>query len=406
MLKKRCIAIKTRLDSWLRHICKNTGADSTEKVRASKELDYKRLEERIKQISEKYKAAGLTVVVVRNGRIEWTTSFGCADRENKIAAGCDTTYRVASISKTVTAMIVMKLWDKGIVDIDKDVSSYLGFTVRNPHYPDMPITLENLMTHTSGISDRGTYLDAVESGRGYPPLEDILTPGRISYSAENFYRYKPGSNYNYSNFEYGIIAAIVECVTGKRFYDYARDAIFGPLQLNAGFLPNWISGREKIANIYRNGVLSFSRETALSGIDRISKFPIGRLYLLAQGNLYISAVDLAKLMIVLMEDGTFEGKRILSVEAVDMINKVRTFRCNHHIKMNGLGIDITDKLAAGRLLRGHQGRAYGATNEMFYDITDKTGVVYLSNGSKYTKALNGYAAIGSGIINAVYDEMK
>ena len=73
--------------------------------------------------------------------------------------------------------------------------------------------------------------------------------------------------------------------------------------------------------------------------------------------------------------------------------------------MNGLGLEITDNLFSGRRLRGHQGRAYGATNEMFYDITDKTGVVYLSNGSKYKKASNGYAAIGSEIINAVYDEI-
>ena len=75
-------------------------------------------------------------------KFEWTTSFGYADRETGIAANQDTTYRVASISKVVTSMIVMTLWDKGIVDIDTDISSYLGFTVRNPYYPDIPITLE------------------------------------------------------------------------------------------------------------------------------------------------------------------------------------------------------------------------------------------------------------------------
>jgi Beta-lactamase class C and other penicillin binding proteins len=408
MFKKEFIKkMKESLGMRPAHLKKNTNIDTCERISGAKEIDYQELENRLKQISEKYKATGLTAAVVRNSRVEWSASFGYADMENGIAANRDTTYRVASISKAVTSMIVMTLWDKGIVDIDKDICEFLGFTVKNPYFPGTPITLRSLMTHTSSISDTGTYLQAVESGKGYPPLEDMLTPGRIGYSAKNFYRYEPGGlNYNYSNFGFGIIAAIIESVTGKRFNDYAREAVFGPLGLNASFLPNYISGPENIANIYRDGALSFSKATALKGEDRISKFPIGKLYLLAQGNLYISAVDLAGLMTVLMEGGVYEGKRILSKEAVDMINKAYSVKSGHGSKMRGLGIEITDSLVPGRQLRGHQGRAYGATNEMFYDITDKTGVVYLSNGSKYKKAFNGYAAIGSRIINAVYDEMK
>jgi len=408
MLKKGFITkIKESLGIWTAPNVKNTGLSDGQQVLRVKEVDYQRLEQKLKKISQKYKAVGMSVAVVGNGKVQWTTSFGYADREAGIAATYDTVYRVASISKVVTSMIVMTLWDKGIVELDRDISDYLGFRVRNPHYPHMPITLEHLMTHTSSISDKGTYLEAVESGKGYPPLEDMVTPGRPAYNEKNFYRYEPGSsNYNYSNFGFGIIAAIVESVTGKRFNDYAAEAIFNPLNLNGSFLPNHISDRDKVANVYRDGALSFSKATALRGEERINKFPIGRLYLLAQGNLYISAADLAKLMIVLMEGGVCEGKRILSREAVDMMNKVRPFKCGREKKLSGLGIQITDKLVRGRRLRGHQGRAYGATNEFFYDIADKTGVVYLSNGSKYTKAFNGFAAIGSGIINAVYNEMK
>lgn len=398
--------MKESLGIWPVCSKKNIDIDGGEIVSGIKDINYQKLETRLKKISEKYKATGMTVAVVRNGGVEWTTSFGYADRENGIAAGRDTAYRVASISKTITSMIVMTLWDKGIVDLDRDIGNYLGFTVRNPHYQDIPVTLEHLMTHTSSISDKGTYLEAVESGKGYPALEDMLTPGKPAYDARNFYSYEPGSpNYNYSNFGFGIIAAIVESVTGKRFSVYAREALFDPLNMDASFLPNYISDPERVANIYRDGALSFSKATAFKGEERISRFPIGQLYLLSQGNLYISAVDLARLMIALMEGGTCEGKRILSQEAVNMINNGR-FIGRRGNKMVGLGLQVTDTLVAGRRLRGHQGRAYGATNEMFYDITDKTGVVYLSNGSKYRKAFNGFAAIGSGIINAVYDEMK
>ncbi|KPU46284.1 putative penicillin-binding protein PbpX [Oxobacter pfennigii] len=372
----------------------------------AKDIDYKRLEDRIKKISEKYKAAGISVAAVRNGVIDWTASLGYADKENKIAVTSATAFRVASISKVVTSMLVMSLWDKGIINLNEDISTYLGFKVKNPYYPDEPITLENIMTHTSSISDKGTYLAAVESGKGYPPLKEMLILEGAAYNMKNFYKYKPGSmNYNYSNFGYGIIAAIIESVTGKRFNDYAREAIFNPLNMNASYLPNYIEGAGNVANIYRDGALSFSKDIALKGEERVSKFLLGQLYLLAQGNLYISAPDMAKLMIVLMSDGGYEGARILSKEAVDVINKERTVALRGHNKMRGLGLHITHSLVKGRTLRGHQGRAYGATNEMFYDLEDKTGVVYLSNGSKYTKAFNGFAAIGSEIINAVYDEI-
>lgn len=399
--------VKESLGIWPAYSPRNKGVDAGEMVSGNRDIHYQRLEATLKKISERYKASGVTVAVVKNSAVEWTTSFGYADKEKGIAAKADTAYRIASVSKTAASMMVMTLWDKGIIELDKDISSYLGFTVRNPYHPDIPVTLKNLLSHTSSISDIGTYLKAVEAGTGFPALEDMLTPGRPAYDPKNFYKYEPGSpNFNYSNFGYGIIAAIVESVTGKRFSDYAREALFEPLNLDASFLPNYIKDQDRVASIYRNGSLSFSRENAFKGEERISKFPVGRLYLLAQGNLYISAVDLAKLMIVLMEGGICEGKRILSKEAVDMMSEVHFSRNNGFIRMYGLGLEITDRLVAGRRLRGHQGRAYGATNEMFCDIADKTGVVFLSNGSKDKKDFNGYAAIGSGIVNAVYDEMR
>jgi hypothetical protein len=111
-------------------------------------------------------------------------------------------------------------------------------------------------------------------------------------------------------------------------------------------------------------------------------------------------------MILLMGDGTYGGVRILSKQAVDMINTVQWKGSSGMNKMRGLGLHITDDMVSGRTLRGHQGRAYGATAEMFYDVKDMTGVVYLSNGSKDVKAPNGFTAIGSEIVNEVYKNIK
>lgn len=370
------------------------------------EHDYSNLDARIKEIGKKYGAQGMSVAIVKDGEIEWTTNCGYSDKERKIPASSDTAYRIASISKTVTGMVLMKLWDEGKVDLDRDIGDYLGYKVRNPAYPDIPITLRSLLTHTSSISDYGTYDSVVDAGKGTPLLKDILTPGSSAYSKHNYSNYAPGSgSFNYSNFGLGIVAAVVESVTGERFPQYAREALFATMGIDASYLPSDISGSDRIAVIYNGGNVSRSREQALKDKTWINRFPIGQLYGLAQGNLYISDVDLAKLMIVLMGDGTYEGKTILSNQAVDMINEVQWIGDEGINKMRGLSLHITDDLVNGRRLRGHQGRAYGAVCEMFYDNTDRTGVVFLSNGCIDKQASNGFSSIGSEIVNAVYNEI-
>lgn len=370
-------------------------------------IDYSPLDLKIKEIARKYNAVGLGVTIVRNGKIEWTTNYGFADRENVLPAERDTVYRIASISKPISNIVLLTLWDKGLIDIDKDIGSYLGFKVRNPNYPDKPITLRSIMTHTSSISDEGTYNRIVDSSAPYPPLKDILTPGASAYSANNFLKYAPGSGvFSYSNLGAGIMAAVVESVTGKRFSDYAREAVFQKMGIDASFLSNDISNINKIANLYSGGYLSYSKEASLKEKNRIGSIPVGQLYRLVQGNLYISSQDLAKLMIVLMGDGTYDGRRILSAKAVEMMNAVQWTGSSGTDKMWGLNLSITDDIVKGRRLRGHQGRSYGATSEMYYDISTKSGVVFLSNGSIEKTAPNGFSSIGSEILNAAFETIN
>lgn len=202
------------------------------------------------------------------------------------------------------------------------------------------------------------------------------------------------------------MGAIVESVSKKRFDDYSREVLFRPLNMDASYIANDISNVDKIANIYLGGGLNRSKTQCLKDKSKSYSLPVGQNYRLANGNLYISAKDLAKLMIVLMNDGKYEDKRILSKESVDLMEKTYwTGQCGFH-KIQGLNLHITDDLVEGRRLYGHQGRAYGVTAEMFYDPVDKTGVVYISNGSADIKASNGFTSIGSEIINAVYEELN
>lgn len=387
----------------IQEVINNSNIEGTKNDRVP---DYTVINDKLEKIAKKYKAVGMSVAVVRDGGIEWTKNVGFADKEKRIPANDETVYRIASISKTISNMVVMTLYDKGLVKLDGDIGEYLGFNVRNPNYPKEPITLKSIMTHTSSISDYGTYTSIMCSGKGYPTLKNMLTPGSNSYSRRNFCKYPPdGRTFNYSNFGAGIMGAIVESTTGKKFNDYAKETLFEPMNLDAGFLIDDISDIEKVANLYMGGGLNYNRTQALKEKSKSYQLPIGNNYRLANGNLYISAKDLAKLMMVLMNDGMYEGKRILSKDAVDLMEKIYWSGESGFHKLQGLSLHITDDLVKGRRLYGHQGRAYGLTAEMFYDKLDRTGVVYISNGCVDIKAPNGFTAIGSEVINAVYEEI-
>jgi CubicO group peptidase (beta-lactamase class C family) len=104
------------------------------------------------QVSE-FKLAGLGVCVVKDGKVAWSGGFGLADIEMKRPVTSDTIFTVGSVSKTVTLAAFMLLWEQGKCALDDDVNKYLSFPVRNPRFPDKPITLRMLLSFTAGIFD-------------------------------------------------------------------------------------------------------------------------------------------------------------------------------------------------------------------------------------------------------------
>src|SRR4029453_2772319 len=97
---------------------------------------------------------GIAVAVVREGAIVWSAGVGWADRERRTHVTSDTVFQLASVSKTLTYAGIMALVEDGLIDLDADVNTYLPFEVHVPHAPSVPITMRNLLTHTSAIRDR------------------------------------------------------------------------------------------------------------------------------------------------------------------------------------------------------------------------------------------------------------
>src|SRR3954469_18662674 len=152
---------------------------------------------------------------------------GLADRARGRRLTIDDPVRVASVSKLVVALGVMRLVEQGRLDLDRDVSDYLGWPLRNPAFADRPITLRLLLSHRSSLRDDVDY--AIPFGTTIQSV--VAAPA--AFDSEH----PPGSNFRYSNLNFPVIASVMERVTGERFDRLMAGLVLGPLGIDACF--NW-----------------------------------------------------------------------------------------------------------------------------------------------------------------------
>ena len=157
--------------------------------------------EQVKNLMNKYNYVGVATMVMDNNNI-YTSCNGYSDLDKKTAITEDSIFRIASISKVIVALGIMKLYEEHKVDIKEDISVYLGYNVRNPHFPCAKITLEMLMTQTSSISDGADNVkgyDGVNGPKKEIKLRDLLTNPQFEYYLDKtFNNVLPGSTFEYS----------------------------------------------------------------------------------------------------------------------------------------------------------------------------------------------------------------
>lgn len=210
--------------------------------------------EPFKKIAEQNHAVGMTILGYKDDSVRFIYNYGYADIGRKIKVDNDTVFLIASISKTITGMALMKLFDSGLIEsIDDDIGKYLGYSVRNPKYPNVPITIKQIMTHTSGINDSGMNNDFISASfsSNPPSLKEVLTPGGSYYNPEIWLDNAPGTFYEYSNLGAIIAGAIIGKVSGKRFDQFVNDEILKPLGMHGGFTIQSISNINKVAVVYQ-----------------------------------------------------------------------------------------------------------------------------------------------------------
>ncbi len=352
---------------------------------------HEQAEHRIDTVMQQYDMPGLAVAVVKKGAIIYAHSFGVKNKETGTVLTNNDIFRIASISKSFSATSIMQLVQAKKLSLDDDVSNLIGFTVRNPKFPDKVITIKMILSHTSAIND----------SQGYFTL-DVINPARNPDAAKSYNDYAPGQGYQYCNLNFNLAGTIVERVSGERFDKYIKAHILDPLGLYGGFNVNTLDST-RFVTLYEydssTNKLTADPEAYNPRPEQIRNYVMGYSTPIfsAAGGMKVSATDLAKYMTMHMYKGRYKGKKIISKKnAVSMQTPV-----SHDY---GLAIETTDKLIPGVTLKGHTGGAYGLSSMMFFQPHKKFGIVAITNGCNVLN-YSGYNPPLKAIVNILYEEM-
>jgi CubicO group peptidase (beta-lactamase class C family) len=349
-------------------------------------------------VMKKHNLIGLSVAFVKDNKIIYNKGFGLANIEKSINVDDSTRFRIASVSKCITALSLMTLYDKGLFRLDDDIGNLLGYRVRNPYFPDQPITVRMVLKHTSSITDGSGYSKFVGTLKKYPcppRLSGLLCDSGKYYSSDLWLKAKPGTRFQYSNLNYGIIATLVEKLSGQSFDVYVKNTLFNPLQLDADYNILNFKDYNKVAVLYRKeGKVvvpqadNFSNKSPDSNYIRIINPGENAVVFAPAGGLRISSHDMAVLMLLLMNNGSAGSLRLLSDTTVALMKDVT--QQDLSIKKYGFGIEpktmivTVDDIPLKIKVIGHGGAAYGFIGDMFWNEENKFGFVIFANGCRTT----------------------
>ncbi len=303
---------------------------------------------------------GISAGVVFGDSVVWAKGFGWANRETQEPADDSTVYRVGSISKSVTATMMMVLVQDGLLDVDDQVARYLPAITELPGYPtEDPLTFRDLATHTGGLVREPTMRGAADG-----PMdrweEKILASIPLTPVTTD-----PGTQYSYSNIGYGIMGLAVSRAAGQPFMVLVTERFFRPLGMTtAGFRPAPNLERHLAAGY------SVSRDGTIDG-ETPAREHGGRGYKVPNGAVYANVYDLAKFI------GAIVGVRDYLTEAnLDEMLRIQT----PESEQNGYGLGFNIVIdEAGNRIAGHGGSVAGYNASMQFDPDAQIGVVLMRN---------------------------
>ena len=341
---------------------------------------------------------GWVRVAFDRGGVTAIKANGLADLATARALTADDPARIASVSKLVVAIALMRLVEAGTLDLDADVSKVLGRKLRNPAFPDTPITLRQLLSHTSSLTDTVDYVLPFDAD-----MMGVLDDSR-AWDAQH----RPGGYFRYANFNTPVVAAVMERATGERFDLLMDRLVLRPLKIEGCY--NWANcsdsavaravvlyrERKPTRDDHRGARPACPVTPAADGGCDLARWRPGTngTVFSPQGGLRISARDLAKVGRLLLGKGKIDGVRLLKPASVREMLRPQWrfdgangdtqagFLCRY-----GLATQILATKQAGcrddpfgdrRARVGHAGDAYGLKSGLWIDAKRGTGVAYFA----------------------------
>jgi CubicO group peptidase (beta-lactamase class C family) len=371
-----------------------------------------RLQRRMQSFVDRGRAAGIVTLVAHRGSIIDLSAFGFQDLETRIQMKTDTIFRVASMTKPVTAVGIMILVEDGLLALTDPVQKYLpqfadikvvaraaesdqGSELSEVRRPTRPMAIRDLLTHTSGM------------GSGYPEnIKDLFDKRdrtlaeAVDYFPRRNLEFDPGTRWGYSNMGFAVLGRIIEVVSGKSYEEFITGRIFLPLGMKDShfFVPADKLGR--IASIY-----------SLEG-DKLKKANVdpsrgGVRYSSPEAGLYSTAPDLYRFYQMMLNGGQLDGQRILSKFSVDLMTRVHTGELKAGFSPGvgfGLGWSVVRNEEGMFRLNsigtfGHGGlyRTYGFVDPM----KDLIGIIMLqrlSSDGDLADEINAFCAMASTVV--------
>ena len=316
-----------------------------------------RIAERMKSFVDQGTIAGAVTLVARRGAVVSLKAVGYQDLESKKPMRADTIFDIRSVTKPVTAIGIMILMEEGRLALNDPVEKYLPEfkeAFRKSEQQSIPITIHHLLTHTSGILlDRPKEIDDITIQR------DRTLAEAVAIMSTQKPEFEPGAQFKYYSGGFAILGRIIEVVSGQPFEQFMKERIFVPLGMKDSFffIPPEKLGR--VASVYRlrNGKLSKWEE--LEAFARQAKYPGPEF------GMYSTAADLAAIGQMMLDGGTFKGRRILSKMSVAVMTENHT---------PGLKSAVTQRPA-------YQGLGWGLTGDPLEDFPLTTPGSFGHNGA-------------------------
>jgi len=301
--------------------------------------------------SDQKEALSLAIVIVKDNKILFQKGYGYADYEgHKRVLPDETIFRTASVSKLVTATAVMQLVERGKINLDADVNSYLKrFQIVNP-YPT-PVTVRHLLTHTSGIDERLI-------GNSVATPQELISLGDYFARRQPRVTRLPGKQIIYSNLGMSLAGYLVEVVSGVSFEEYVEQNIFKPLGMaHSSFRQPYPA--------------DLAQHVVPSGADE------GAILLAPASSMISTVTDMSHFLMAHLNGGSYAGAQLLSEASVREMHRQQF---SAHPKIPGVGLGFFEYYSNGKHGLFHTGRS-GHQSELFLLPEEKLGF-YIVHSSR------------------------